>query len=387
MLERIVVPAEMAGARGGYRKLKRIKGHDLGIVGVAVMKQGRPATPGDQLLLRRRPYSWTGWPTDDPPDVRGGRGARRHQPDQRRALQRGVPRVHGRSLRPPAVCRRCVMRVSVTVNGRIYERDVAEHRTLLAFLRDDLGLTGTKEGCAAGECGACTVFLNGETVNPAWCWPSRRTARTVQTIEGEAVDGRAVPIQQAAFARHHAVQCGFCTGGMVMSIRELLERNAEAGASGDQGRHRGQLLPLHRLPADHRGRTRRVRTADRRNEGGAAPCLRTSRRRHGRTAARGRREADRCRAVRERHGAARHAAREGQGQPARARADPAHRHVQGRAARRRARRARPARTSTTSSASTSSTRTSWPRTRCGTSARRLPRSPPSRSTSPRGPSS
>ncbi len=57
------------------------------------------------------------------------------------------------------------MRLSVTVNGRVYEREVPEHRTLLGFLRDDLGLTGTKEGCGAGECGACTVFLNGQTVN------------------------------------------------------------------------------------------------------------------------------------------------------------------------------------------------------------------------------
>ncbi len=116
------------------------------------------------------------------------------------------------------------MRVSVTVNGRVYERDVAEHRTLLGFLRDDLGLTGTKEGCAAGECGACTVFLDGETVNSCMVLAVEADGATVATIEGEAHDGQLSQIQQA-FARHHAVQCGYCTGGMIMSIRELLERN------------------------------------------------------------------------------------------------------------------------------------------------------------------
>lgn len=117
------------------------------------------------------------------------------------------------------------MRVSLTVNGRAYEREVAEHHTLLSLLRDDLGLTGTKEGCAAGECGACTVFLNGKTVNACMVLAAEANGATVRTIEGEAVDGELSAIQQA-MVRHQAVQCGFCTGGMVMSIRELLERNS-----------------------------------------------------------------------------------------------------------------------------------------------------------------
>lgn len=116
------------------------------------------------------------------------------------------------------------MRVSLTVNGRAYEREVAEHHTLLSLLRDDLGLTGTKEGCAAGECGACTVFLNGQTVNACMVLAVEAEGATINTIEGEAAGGELSPIQQA-LARHQAVQCGFCTGGMVMSIRELLERN------------------------------------------------------------------------------------------------------------------------------------------------------------------
>jgi aerobic-type carbon monoxide dehydrogenase small subunit (CoxS/CutS family) len=116
------------------------------------------------------------------------------------------------------------MHVTVTVNGRPYAREVAGNHTLLSLLRDDLGLTGTKEGCAAGECGACTVFFNGEVVNSCMVLAAEADGASVQTIEGEAAGGELSPIQQA-LVRHQAVQCGFCTGGMVLSIRELLERN------------------------------------------------------------------------------------------------------------------------------------------------------------------
>ena len=116
------------------------------------------------------------------------------------------------------------MHVTLTVNGRAYEREVAEDHTLLALLRDDLGLTGTKEGCAAGECGACTVVFNGEVVNSCMVLAAEADGASLYTIEGEAVGGELSPIQQSLL-RHQAVQCGFCTGGMVLSIRELLERN------------------------------------------------------------------------------------------------------------------------------------------------------------------
>ena len=98
-----------------------------------------------------------------------------------------------------------------------------EHKTLLRFLREDLGFTGTKEGCGAGECGACTVFLDGKTVNSCMVLAVEADGSTVETIEGEAKEGKLSAIQEA-FDRHHAVQCGFCTGGMVMSVRELLQR-------------------------------------------------------------------------------------------------------------------------------------------------------------------
>ncbi len=116
------------------------------------------------------------------------------------------------------------MRVSVSVNGHRFERDVEEHWTLLRFLRDGLGMTGSKEGCGAGECGACTVDLNGRTVNSCLVLAVEVDGGTIATIEGEADQGRLSEIQ-AAFARNHAVQCGFCTGGMVMSVRDLLRRN------------------------------------------------------------------------------------------------------------------------------------------------------------------
>ena len=116
------------------------------------------------------------------------------------------------------------MRVSTTVNGIAYEREIEEHWTLLRFLRESIGLTGTKEGCGAGECGACTVFLNGRTVNSCLALAAEADGAVIATIEGEADHGELSGIQQA-FVKHQAVQCGFCTSGMILSIRDLLERN------------------------------------------------------------------------------------------------------------------------------------------------------------------
>jgi len=116
------------------------------------------------------------------------------------------------------------MWMSVEVNGHIYEREVTEHWTLLRFLREDLELTGTKDGCSAGECGACTVMLNGEAVNACMVLAAEADGATVETIEAESAKGELSEIQ-AAFARNYAVQCGYCTAGMVMSVRELLRHN------------------------------------------------------------------------------------------------------------------------------------------------------------------
>ncbi len=116
------------------------------------------------------------------------------------------------------------MKICVTVNGCEYTREVEGSATLLRFLREDLGLTGTKEGCEAGECGACTVFLDGHTVNSCLVLACEADGAVVETIEGEADDSGLSPIQ-AAFARNFAVQCGYCTGGMIMSVRRLLADN------------------------------------------------------------------------------------------------------------------------------------------------------------------
>jgi aerobic-type carbon monoxide dehydrogenase small subunit (CoxS/CutS family) len=117
-----------------------------------------------------------------------------------------------------------MMRISVKVNGNSYEREVSGDSTLLRFLREGLGLTGTKEGCGAGECGACTVLLDGRAVNSCMVLAAEADGRSVETIEGEARGGKLSDIQEA-FVRHDAVQCGFCSSGMVMSVRELLARN------------------------------------------------------------------------------------------------------------------------------------------------------------------
>ena len=114
--------------------------------------------------------------------------------------------------------------INLTVNGEQYEVTCPEHITLLALLREHLHLTGTKEGCAAGECGACTVILNGKAANACLVLAMEADGAVVETIEGEAKHGKLSPLQQA-FIDHHALQCGFCTPGMIMSARALLEEN------------------------------------------------------------------------------------------------------------------------------------------------------------------
>ena len=113
--------------------------------------------------------------------------------------------------------------VKVTINGQLYEREVAEHKTLLRFLRDDLGLTGTKEGCGAGECGACTIIMNGAAVNSCMVLAVEANEAEIETIEGAGTNDE-LSVLQDSFHRHHAVQCGFCTPGMIMSATDLLRR-------------------------------------------------------------------------------------------------------------------------------------------------------------------
>lgn len=118
------------------------------------------------------------------------------------------------------------MYVEVTVNGQAERVLVSPGMTLLELLRERLHLTGTKEGCGVGECGACTVLLDGVPVNSCLVLAAEVDGREVRTIEGEAAEGHLSPLQEA-FIAEDAVQCGFCTPGMVMSARGLLLRNPD----------------------------------------------------------------------------------------------------------------------------------------------------------------
>lgn len=115
------------------------------------------------------------------------------------------------------------MNITLTVNGKKYHRNVAESKNLLHFIREDVGLTGTKEGCGAGECGACTLIMNGKTVNSCLVLAVEADGAELQTIEGETKNGKLSKLQQS-FHDCHAVQCGFCTPGMIMTTRSLLEK-------------------------------------------------------------------------------------------------------------------------------------------------------------------
>jgi aerobic carbon-monoxide dehydrogenase small subunit len=115
-------------------------------------------------------------------------------------------------------------RISLTVNGSYEQVDVPSSMTLLLMLRDKLALTGTKNGCAAGECGACTVMLNGEPVNSCMVLAVECDGANVITVEGLAKDGQMDSLQTALIEKG-GVQCGFCTPGVLISARALLNRN------------------------------------------------------------------------------------------------------------------------------------------------------------------
>jgi len=114
--------------------------------------------------------------------------------------------------------------VELTVNGRKHSVEVCAHHTLLEVLRDQLDLTGTKECCAEGECGACTVLLNGEAINSCLVLGVEADGSEILTIEGLAASGDPDHLQKA-FLEKGAVQCGFCIPGMIMAARYLLMRN------------------------------------------------------------------------------------------------------------------------------------------------------------------
>jgi aerobic carbon-monoxide dehydrogenase small subunit len=117
------------------------------------------------------------------------------------------------------------MDVKVTVNGETYERDVEPRKLLIHFIRDDLDLTGSHIGCDTGNCGACSVIVNGMLVKSCMMLAVQADKATIETVEGLAQDGELNALQQA-FSDHHALQCGYCTPGMLMSATALLRANA-----------------------------------------------------------------------------------------------------------------------------------------------------------------
>lgn len=130
--------------------------------------------------------------------------------------------------------------LKITVNGDSYHLLVETHHTLLDIIRDEIGLTGTKSGCEMGECGACTVLLNGQAVNSCLVLAHEADGQEILTIEGLAQGDRLHPIQEA-FIEHGAIQCGYCTPGMILTTRALLEQNPKADSSAIKTGLRGNL--------------------------------------------------------------------------------------------------------------------------------------------------
>jgi carbon-monoxide dehydrogenase small subunit len=116
--------------------------------------------------------------------------------------------------------------LTTTVNGEPVEALVEPQQTLLDVLRDTLGLTGSKEGCGSGDCGACSVVIDGRLVCTCLMLAAEAEGTTVETIEGMAKDGKMHPLQQK-FLEHAALQCGFCTPGLLVAAKALLDRNPD----------------------------------------------------------------------------------------------------------------------------------------------------------------
>jgi carbon-monoxide dehydrogenase small subunit len=113
--------------------------------------------------------------------------------------------------------------IAVSVNGERHEREVEARKLLVHFIRDDLDLTGTHVGCDTGNCGACTVLLDGRAVKSCMLLAAQADGAEITTVEGLAGDGELSPLQRA-FSEHHGLQCGYCTPGMLISATYLLSQ-------------------------------------------------------------------------------------------------------------------------------------------------------------------
>ena len=116
--------------------------------------------------------------------------------------------------------------IHVTINGRLYEEDVEPRQLLVHFLRENIGLTGAHVGCVIGECGACSILLDGKVVKSCLHLAVQADGREVTTVEGLAKDGELNPVQEA-FVKNYAFQCGYCTPGMVITSHALLQKNPD----------------------------------------------------------------------------------------------------------------------------------------------------------------
>ena len=159
----------------------------------------------------------------------------------------------------------------MTVDGASYTDEVEPRMLLVHYLREQLGKVGTVVGCDTSNCGACTVHLDGRSVKSCNVLAVQADGHEVTTIEGLADGDELHPVQKA-FRECHALQCGYCTPGMIMQAVDLLNENPRPERGGDPARPRGQPLPVHRLPQHRPGRAdggRRRRSPTSRRSRGA----------------------------------------------------------------------------------------------------------------------
>jgi carbon-monoxide dehydrogenase small subunit len=149
--------------------------------------------------------------------------------------------------------------IKLKINGESYEVRVEPWRTLVDVIREEIGLTGTKEACSTGECGACTVLLNGKPVNSCLVLAVEAQDKEIMTIEGLAQGGKLDPLQEA-FVKYGAILCGFCTPGMLLAAKVLLDKNPQPteleikeGISGNLCRCTGYVKIIEAIQAFAKG--------------------------------------------------------------------------------------------------------------------------------------